>query len=1066
MEFRVLGEVEARVDGRLVDLGHARQRCVLATLLVEANQAMSADQLVDRVWGPHLPARAHNTLYSYLSRLRRALGKSQDVHLQRQAGGYILTVDPTAIDLHRFRELIARAHATGHEDQALSLFEQALGLWRGEAFAGLDAWWLDTVRKTLERERFAVELDRNDLQLRRGQHAWLVTRLAARVEEYPLDERLAGQLMLALYRSGRQGDALDQFHRIRSRLAKELGLDPAHSLQQLHGQMLTADPTLSPPSPTRPARESPPPVAPAQLPADVNAFTGRAGALAELDHLLDGTAGTDATDTGSTAATIAAISGTAGVGKTALALHWAHRVRSEFPGGQLYVNLRGYGPDQPLSAGDALAGFLRALGLSGTEIPADVDERAAAYRSLLDKRRVLVVLDNALSAEHIRPLLPGTPSTVVMATSQDSLAGLVARHGAQRLDLDLLPVEDAVLLLRSLVGGRVAAEPDAATALAEQCARLPLALRVAAELAAARPATSLAELVDELTDEQRRLDLLDVDGDPRTAVRAVFSSSYHHLPTEVAREFRLLGLHPGPDLDPYAAAALTDTTIDHARHLLDVLSRGHLLQWEGPSRYGMHDLLRAYVKQMSADTDTTEDRNMALTRLFDHCLATVDAAMNTLVPPEQDRRPDVSPSSTPAPPMTDPADARAWLDAERVNLTAICAYTATHGWSGHTTDLADTVARYLDVGGHYPDAIAIHTSAREAAHRSGDRVGEANALDNLGLVHRWQGRYPQAAEHHQKALALFRENGDRAGEANALGNLGFVYWQQGQYPEAVEHHELSLDVFRDIGDRGGEARALTSLGFVQRRQGHYARAAQHHRKGLALFREGGDRTGESYTLASLGLVLSRTGHYRQAFEHHRRSLALFRGNRDRAGEAYALGNLGIVHWQQGCYAEAAEHLQLARDLAREIGDRASEAYALDDLGSVYDQQDHCQLAAEHHQEALAQCREIGERPGEAKALNGVAESRRALGELDQARHDHAAALHLATEIGDRYEQARAHDGLGRTYHATDENDQAGRHWRHAVTLYTNLGVPEADGVQARLTALGHHPVSGAQWPRE
>ena len=449
-------------------------------------------------------------------------------------------------------------------------------------------------------------------------------------------------------------------------------------------------------------------VRPAQLPAAVEVFMGRAAELAELDRLLATAGGTP------TAVVISAVSGTAGVGKSALALRWAHRVREAFPAGQLYVNLRGFDPDQPLSAADALAGFLRALGVAGQAIPLEVEERAAAYRSLLDGRRMLVVLDNAYSVEQVRPLLPGAPSCVVVVTSRDSLPGLVARHGAHRLDLDLLPHEDAVALLAALIGGRVEAEPDAAIVLAELCARLPLALRVAAELAVARPSTSLAQLVAELADEQRRLELLDAGGDPRTAVRAVFSWSYLHLPAEAARAFRLLGLHPGPDLGPYAAAALIHTGLEQAQHLLDLLARAHLIRPTSPGRYGMHDLLRAYATYRAGIEDSEAERWVARTRLFDHYLATAAAAMDILVPAERHRRPRVPPSATPSPPVADPATTRAWLDAERVALTTVCAYTAAHGRPGHTTGLAGILFRYLEVGGHYPNAVAIHTHALHA----------------------------------------------------------------------------------------------------------------------------------------------------------------------------------------------------------------------------------------------------------------------------------------------------------------------------------------------------------------
>ena len=772
-----------------------------------------------------------------------------------------------------------------------------------------------------------------------------------------------------------------------------------------------------PPSPRGEGRVvEAPRVVPAQLPAGVDVFTGRAEELAELDRLLTAApAQTDAAGGSATSVVISAVSGTAGVGKTALALRWAHRVRGEFPDGQLYVNLRGYDPDQPLSAGDALARFLRALGVAGADIPPEVDERAAAYRSLLDGRRMLIVLDNAATVEQVRPLLPGTPSAQVVVTSRDSLAGLVARDGARRLDLDLLPPEDAVALLGALIGERVAAEPDAAANLAGQCVRLPLALRVAAELAVTRPTTPLAALVVELADEQRRLDLLDAGGDPRTAVRAVFSWSYLHLPAEAARAFRLLGLHPGPDLDPYAAAALTHTSVEQAQHLLDLLARAHLVQPAGPGRYGMHDLLRAYGTYLAAGEDSEQERRRALTRLFDHYLATASAAMDTLHPAEQHRRPRIGPpAATPTPPVPDPPAAQAWLDAERLTLTSVCAHTAARGWPGHTTGLSSTLFRYLDIGGHYPDAVAIHTHALHAARDADDPTGEARALTNLGIVYWQQDRYPQAAEHHQQALTLAREIGDQVDEAHALTNLGAIYRRQGHYQQAAEHHQQALTLYREIGDRVGEARALDNLGLVYQRQGRY----------------------------------------QQATEHHQQALPLSCAINDRSGEARALDNLGVVYWRQGHYGQAAEHHQQALALYREIGHRSGEAYALDNLGLVYSRrQGYYPQSTEHHQQALALFRELGHRTGEATALNSIGETHHAASHPEQARAHHNTALTLASQTGDRYEQARAHNGLAHADHATGDPDQARHHWRQALVLYTDLGVPEADDVHAQLTAL-------------
>jgi tetratricopeptide (TPR) repeat protein len=667
-----------------------------------------------------------------------------------------------------------------------------------------------------------------------------------------------------------------------------------------------------------------------------------------------------------------------------------------------------------MSTGDALAGFLRALGLPGQDIPLEVDERAAAYRSLLNGRRMLVVLDNAVTAEQVRPLLPGTASCLVVVASRDSLVGLVARHGARRLDLNLLPSEDAVTLLQALIGGRIDAEPDAAVALARQCARLPLALRIAAELAAARPATSLAELVSDLGDEQRRLKLLDAGGDPHTAVRAVFSWSYQHLQVDAARAFRRLGLHPGPDFDPYATAVLIYAGRDHAHDLLNLLARTHLVQPVSSSRYVMHDLLRAYAADLAKTQDGEYECRVALTNLFDYYLSTASAAMDALHRVTGDRRPRVQVVNPPTPSVADPATALAWLNDERLILVAICAYTATYGWPGHTIRLAATLSRYFDRAGFFPDALVIHSHARHAARHISDRAGEAHALTSLGLVHARQGRYGQAIEHFQQALALFREIDDRGGEARALDSLGLFHWRQGRYERAVEHFQKALALFREIDDRGGVARALSNLGLVHWRQGRYEQAAEHHRQALTLFR----KTGRP------------------------------------SGEANALSNLGAVYGRQGHYEQAVEYLQQAIVIHREVGDRIGEAYALDQLGVVYGRQGRYEQAAEHQRQALTLFRETCHRDGEPQALNSVGETLRATGQADQAHVQHTDALTLATEAGDCYEQARAHTGLGDAHHATGDSDLARHHWCHALTLYTDLGVPDADDVRGRLTAVG------------
>jgi tetratricopeptide (TPR) repeat protein len=671
---------------------------------------------------------------------------------------------------------------------------------------------------------------------------------------------------------------------------------------------------------------------------------------------------------------IAVLAGTAGVGKTALAVRWARRAAAAFPDGQLYVNLRGYDPGAPVTPADALAGFLRALGAAADDIPAGEDERAAAYRSLLDGRRVLVVLDNAASVQQARPLLPGCPSCLVVVTSRDSLAGLVARHGAQRLALDMLPAADAIGLLRTLIGDRVDAEPDAAVELAGQCARLPLALRVAAELAAASPDSRLSELAGELAGEQRRLDLFDAGGDERTAVRGVFSWSYRHLPAGPARAFRLIGLHPGPDLDAYAVAALTSGTADpgtavglgttavtatQAKDALALLARAHLVHPVGAGRYGMHDLLRAYARQLAAGEDGADGRQAAMTSLFDYYLGVAASAMDVLVPAERHYRPRIEPIGTPAPDLATPAQARAWLDAERATLVAVALHTAGQGWPGHATRLAATLYRYLETGGHYADAVTIHGHANHAARLLGDRAAEATALTNLGIISWRQGRYQHAADYHQQSLAASAAIGDRRGEAMALANLGTVYERRGRYRQAAHCHQRALAAFQSVGDRTGEARALGNLGSVAGREGEYEQAVGWYQQALTVFRETADLTGEASALPDLGIAYQRQGRYEEAVGCYQRALALFRETGDRTGEAEARNGV-------------AEIL-----LATGRPDEASVAYTA----------------------ALALAGQLGDTYEQARAHNGLAAALHAAGDVSLARHHRRCALELYSALG-------------------------------------------------------------------
>lgn len=749
----------------------------------------------------------------------------------------------------------------------------------------------------------------------------------------------------------------------------------------------------------------PPTGVPRQLPAPVRHFVGRVGELETMTLAFDRA---DRERPGTVV--ISSIAGMAGLGKTALAVRWAHQVADRFPDGQLYVNLRGYDPGQPRRAASVLAEFLRSLGVAGRAIPGDTEERAAQYRSLLAGRRVLVLLDNASSAEQVRPLLPGSPSCMVVVTSRDALAGLVARDGAWRLNLDLLRPAEGAGLLRALIGERARADPDATAALATLCAGLPLALRVAAELAAASPGVALADIAAELADQQHRLDLLDAAGDPRTAIRAVFSWSVRHLDDDAARTFRFLGLHPGPDFDAHVVAALAGTRLGHARRVLDRLARAYLIQPTGSGWYGLHDLLRAFAGAQAAEQDSEAERRAALTRLFDHYLAAAAAAADIFFPADPDR-PQLPYTVGPGLLVTSPAEARAWLEAQRSNLVAAADYAASHGWPRHAVGLAATVFRY-PVTGYLADAAAMHSHACRAAAQTGDPAVEASALINLGAALMAQGHLRQAASRLEQARHLYRKAGDRIGEARALVNLGVAGYCRGRYEHAAICERRALALYRQTGNQVGEARALSSLGTVYLRQGRYQQAHGNFRRSLELFREGGIQLAEAHVLGSLGELEMRQGRYAQATGHLRRSLALCRATGHRLCEARAQACLGLVMLRQGRYAQAMGHFQRALALHTEVGDPS----------------------------------------GRAEALNGLGEALLAAGQADHARARHGDALSLAIQAGDNYEQARAHNGLASACLAVGDCEQASNHWQQALTRYAYLNAPEAEQVRTVMTA--------------
>ncbi|WFE29299.1 BTAD domain-containing putative transcriptional regulator [Solwaraspora sp. WMMD791] len=915
VEMLVLGEVTARVDGVDLDLGHARQRAVLVALLVDAGRLVPTDRLLDRVWGDRPPQRARNALAGYLSRLRQVLAPADQVRIVRRPGGYLLQVDPTQVDLHLFGQLVRRARAaaapartggTPAADDPVALLTRALSLWRGTPFGTLESAWLDTVRGALVADRLAAQLDLVDLRLAAGGHADLLGELTTLAAEHPLDERIAGQLMRALYGAGRQAQALRHYQVVRARLADELGTDPGAALRQTYHRILTADPALgtaaappaAPPAPrgapeqvagSKPAAgRGPAAEVPRQLPAAPTGFTGRAAALAALDAMVDD------------AAPLALVTGTAGVGKSSLVLHWAHRRVDRFPDGQLYVNLRGFDPaGAALDPAEVVRGFLAALGVAPQRMPIGLAAQTARYRSLVAGRRLLIVLDNARDADQVRPLLPGAPGCVTVVTSRGQLGGLVAVDGARPVALDLFTDAEARRLLATRLGrARVDAEPAAAQEIVDRCARLPLALAVASARVLVNPAVTLTDLAGELTEAGAGLDAFDGD-DPAADVRAVFSWSYRALDPGAAGLFRLIGLHPGPELTVPAVASLAGVTVSAARRGLAVLTRASLLTEQAPGRYVLHDLLRAYAAELAEAQEPAARRRAATARLLDHLLHTAYAADRLLYPHRDPIMLDCPASGVVVPALADGAAAMRWLVAEHRVLLGAVDLAARDRWDRHAWELAWSLTSYVNLRALWHDQLTVQGAAVPSAVRLGDRAAQAHLHRNLGRALTQLDRTDEAAGHLTQALAGFVAVGDRANQAQTHVNIARLRERQGRDVEALDYDLRSLELYRQAGHLTGQARAMNNIAWTRIRLGEPEQARELCRQALAINTELGNRHGAATNWRTAGCAEAAAGEHRAAVDCHERALRLFRAIGDRGGEADTLADLGDARYACG-----------------------------------------------------------------------------------------------------------------------------------------------------------------------
>jgi DNA-binding SARP family transcriptional activator/predicted negative regulator of RcsB-dependent stress response len=977
-KFRILGPLEISVGGERLDLGGSRQQIVIATLLLNAGRLVTTDRLLEAIYGEDLPPTSRSQAQISISSLRRVFGKHDRTGIiSTSSQGYIIHLEPGELDAEQFEGLVTaarRAREEHHAKEAVAMYRDALRLWRGPAFEGMESELVRAAATRLDEQRITVNEERVDLELDMGRHHELVSELSELVHEHPLRERLRGQLMLALYRCDRAAEALQVYRQTRQIMIDELGLEPGQTLQQLEHAILTSDPSLdlAEDEPVViPQQQQRRRVTPSLLPTDIADFTGRVEQLDEVRaHLLR----EDEEGPGS-AVPVLVIVGKGGVGKTALALHAAHRLIGHFADGQLFADLHGSMMSQMVGPAQVLERFLRVLGVPSSQIPEGLDERAEVYRSMLAGQRVLVVLDDARAESQVRPLLPGSAHAAVIITSRTRLVGL---PGAVHIELDVFdPAKSLDLLARVAGSTRIQSQPEAAAAVAAACGHLPLALRIAGARLSARPHWSVNHLLERLADETRRLDELN-HGD--MGIRSSISLTYDSVGEEARQLLRRLALLDTPVFSDWLGAALLDQPLAGAENLLEELVSARLIETTGTAadvnpHYRFHDLIRVFARERLAAEEPAAERKAALERALGALLYMAEEAHIRYYGGEYLRLPsDASRWRLPER-SVDPlfADPLTWYDHERVTLVCGVRQAAHAGLVDQCWTLALTAVTLFESRAYFDDWGETHSIALEAARKTHNIAGEAAILYSIGTLHMEQQRLDEAREEFGLAAQLFRDTGDDQGVGLVIRHLAYMNRLAGQFDEAITHYEQALAIFSRTGDQVATAYVLQNLAQVRIELG---------------------QVDDAKALLSEAQRLS-----------HGASCPRI--------EAQVLHRLGEAHLLAGEPAAAVGTLEAALVMTREIGDTIGLAHVLRAIGTAHIRQGNLDQARTALQDALKVARSCDARLAEAHALLGLSELALASGDAAQAVVAGRQASHIFAEVGAPVYEARALDILDR-----------------------------------------------------